>query len=381
MRSTLHVADYGGQCAGVCVNSLVAMDKYPHEDLNTRFVLILADLSPGKEWLNLLSGKDITFYFLEKTVSGVKRVIKIKEIALKSGAVLFQSPFTTFDMEAAFVALTLNIPTVRHIHSDWGSKSGLARKLKDLTKFRLVGRMDVEKILCVSDGVKKNILSCGASDAQCVTMYDGIDTLRFSLLVSSCLKVVLRMLCRITKNSFLFLMFGWSPFTKGVVVVCEAMGNSVSKTNRNIMLLVIWVVNTQAYVHSCLQCTFNFVKVIPPVEKVEDFYSMSDCYISASRTEAFSNAIEVAMASGLAVISSDIEHLKQIYSKCSGCITFESGSPDDLARVLRNVCHASADTRAKCGASNKEFIRANLSVGHWCNSITTLYSDVLGKQR
>lgn len=134
-----------------------------------------------------------------------------------------------------------------------------------------------------------------------------------------------------------FLMFGWSPFVKGVDTVVNAFNSLPQTIKEKVQLTIVHNYNQKNdlekfIIDKCKNISFDLIKC-EPVEDVFSLYNVHDIFISASRSEGFSYSILEALYNGLDVIASDIPGTE--WSKKYGTITFKNES--ELSKIIENI--------------------------------------------
>lgn len=172
-------------------------------------------------------------------------------------------------------------------------------------------------------------------------------------------------------------MFGWDPDRKGVDIAFQASELLQKRGYHNVLLLIVSGENKEDFKSEQINSVTTSVRIIPPQENVSDLFTLADCFLSASRREAFSYAIGEAMAAGLPIVSSDLPHLKSIYGKAKGYFTFKSENPAELAKTQAHLLDLPKTEWDSFSAANKSFIEENLGISKWCKNIIDLYECLL----
>lgn len=192
-----------------------------------------------------------------------------------------------------------------HIHSDFtgGAKASLSTKFKSFFEHKIL-RKDAQYIF-VSE-IERNKFSNGKyiylPNALCL---DRVPCPKFDL--DAFFKEH-----KISKDSTLFLIFGWSPFIKGVDLTVKSFMNSAKDNDR-----LILVHGKDDGYKKCIDFLCdkignndflkdNRIIFIKPEEDIFTLYRLCDVFISSSRSEGFSYSILEALYFNLKVLSSDI---------------------------------------------------------------------------
>lgn len=175
MPTILHVADYGGPYSGNFIASLIALNEELQKNFGLDLALVFSDVARGRQWLKQLDDRQIPYDFIVKEQPHALRLAALKNITKIRKPILIHTHFTSFDIETAFLAYSLKIPLVWHVHGILGNNFSLKRKMKDIIKFKVFARKWVNRIVAVSDGAAQNIIRRGAPSNKVITIYNGID--------------------------------------------------------------------------------------------------------------------------------------------------------------------------------------------------------------
>lgn len=253
----------------------------------------------------------------------------------------------------------------------------MKQQMKDIIKMRIISRRWIGRIVPVSDSVAKFARRRGVSSSKITTVDNGIEMTRLEK-VDKDRRVRLRRRYNISESQRVFLLFGWDPKIKGVDFLAKAAMVLGNYGRTEFLCLVVSGEGNKISISQMIGKN-PYIRVIPPVENVAELYSLADCFVSASRSEAFSYAIGEAMASELPAISSNLSHLVTIYGQAGeGFVTFQNGNVQGLATVLAQVLELSLEKLHRLGESSRRFIEENLAVDKWCEEIVGLYRCLLG---
>ena len=124
-----------------------------------------------------------------------------------------------------------------------------------------------------------------------------------------------------------------------------------------------------------------WIRAIPPIENVAEIYNISDCFVSASRSEGFPYSIGEAMISRLPVVSSNLSHLIRIFGHAGkGFITFKNEDVQDLVINLERILKTSSKEICELGNLNYKYIKENYTIDKWCKKIIDLYNFLINER-
>ena len=373
----LQIADYGAPYSGNFIHSLLYLQQEIAVELDRNMILVLPLRASSRSWMDLIQSRKIPFLFIDERMPLVKRFRMVEKFARRHNAILLHSHFTAFDLDAAFVARRMNIKLIWHLHSKFIRNYTLKQRLKDLIKMKAVATSCVDRLVAVSDSVAADAKLRGFPDSKIMTIHNGIDLTRIHLKQKR-ERVLLRESYDILEDHRVFLLFGWEPRTKGVDLFIEA-AKLLGETGQKKILCLI-VRNGQRMNEGDQMAVDNpWIRFVRPVENVAELYGLSDCFVSASRSEAFSYAIAEAMAAGLPVISSDIPALGFYKQAGEGYISFGTEDVSELANSLNRICESSPAKLVQVGELNQNYVRANLTVDRWCEKVISLYRALLNQ--
>jgi glycosyltransferase involved in cell wall biosynthesis len=116
--------------------------------------------------------------------------------------------------------------------------------------------------------------------------------------------------------------------------------------------------------------------MIPHTPDTAGLLRSIDIFVLTSSTEGASNSVMEAMASGCAVVASNVEGTRDLVRDGSNGFLFEFGNQGDLvAKVLALVDDAAL--RQRVAADSSEWVRANMSVEASVARMTAIYDEYL----
>jgi len=376
MATILHIMDYGGPYSGNFISSLLFLEEKITKELGFNSIFIFSERAKQRPWLNLIQKRKIPIFFIDKKLSLLKRVKNIITIVKDYNVILVHSHFTTFDLDAVFVAKYLKAKVIWHVHSGLFKKITIKQKLKDLIKIRFIANNWIDSVITVSDSVSEIMKQRGVISSKIITINNGIDIKRFSKMDKK-KKVILRRQNNILQNQKVFLLFGWSPYIKGVDLFINASKILWDLGYTNILCFIVYGEKSKDIICKMI-ADIPWIRAIPPIENVAELYNISDCFVSASRSEGFSYSIGEAMISRLLIVSSNLPHLIRIFSLAGkGFITFENEDIQDLVVNLERTLKTSSKEICELGNLNYKYIKENYTVNKWCKKIIDLYNFLL----
>jgi len=287
---------------------------------------------------------------------------------------LMHTHFVKFDIPVVLSSKKTNTHVVWHVHNDLTIKN-TKQKIKDIIKFRILSR-NVEKIICVSEPVRNNLILRGSSAKKTIAIKNGVDIERIDLSLKQIDVKSVKYQFGFAEDDFIITMFGWDPYRKGVDLAIEA-GKILEKENiQHFKILIVGREELRKFVGDSIN--YKWLKLADPVEEVSTFYKLSDVFLSASRSEGLPYSVGEAMVSGLPVISSNIPHVVQNFEKAGdGFVKSENGNANDLAIKIKELISLPESVRKDMGEKNRNFILKNLSVDEWSNQVIEVYKSVL----
>ncbi len=378
-RYVLHVADYSATFYSNFLSSLVRLQVPVERELGLKSAFVFPEAARDGIWVRQFIEAGIEVSFIDRAGSHWDRTRMLRRMARGQRAALYHSHFGTFDADVAYAGLSAGVPVVWHMHSPYPEAGTMRQRLGERAKFGLIARALVDRIIAVSPSVEQSALRHGAPASRFSVVLNAIDVDRAHSL-SDPAREALRERYGIPAGEVVFLLFGWSPWRKGVDVLAEAarlLGPSM--TGRARCLVVAGEANKEEV--RSLAGSAVPIQVIPPVPDVAELYGVADCFVSASRAEGLPYAVGEAMAAGLPVIASDLPPVVEAYGPAgTGFAGFRTADPGDLARRMAEMIHLGLEERRRLGLANATFVRAHFSLERWAHQVVEVYRSVLARR-
>lgn len=123
--------------------------------------------------------------------------------------------------------------------------------------------------------------------------------------------------------------------------------------------------------HNKVSCQFT-----PATRDVEELYRRLSIFVLPSRTEALSNSLMEAMASGCCVIASRVGGSPELVRHGETGLLFDAGNAADLAVQIQRAIH-NADERRAMSQAASQFIRTSFTIERAAQCLTGLYRGLL----
>jgi glycosyltransferase involved in cell wall biosynthesis len=116
----------------------------------------------------------------------------------------------------------------------------------------------------------------------------------------------------------------------------------------------------------------------PATSEVADWMRAIDIFVLPSSSEAFSNALLEAMASGCCPVGSRVGGTPELIAHGERGLLFESGSVEDLAEKLATLIQDER-LRSALAAEAVRFTHSRLSMRHVLENMEEFYAGLLGE--
>ncbi len=378
--SIIHAASFASPYEGNFVASLRALELNCKKE-GWAFVLALPSAASKMGWCARLIAAGCQVRFLPDKASVLRYAWALADLALSSNAALIHTHFSQYDVAAWAASFLLRlrrreVRIVWHAHSDFPVRMTPGRWVKDLLKYRIMGR--TVRIIAVSEHLRRQIIETGFNEAAIQTVQNGIDLDRAVAATRSRAQVFEEF--NIPPDKHLLLLFGWEPIVKGVDVAMDAVERLVGLG----LQVVLGIVGTAALQEFVLRRTDgappSWLHILPPTDNVANLYQAASVFLSASRNEGFPYSIGEAMANRLPLVLSDISGVSWAHES-PGAMFFPSSDSMALAEAIREVLHWSTDEREQHTAANEHLIKTDHAVSAWADRILRLYREILGQSK
>lgn len=371
----LHAADFPAPYGGNFIASLCALSRHCVAR-GWRQVLVLPEAAREKEWCQKLHVDGHEMFFLDERGSRLAWARSLYQLARDEDRAIIHTHFTGYDVSACMAQLMLRAQgtearVVWHAHSDLGEDSSVKRRFKNLLKYRIIGTQAFG--IAASEHVEHQLVTAGFSSDRLKTVPNGIDASRLTVRSRSRAQVLRDF--AIDGDDALLLLFGWDPKLKGVDTALAATEGLLREGFR-VTLGLVGSEALQEYVRQKANGKIpGWVRLLPPVELVGDYYEAAALYISASQREGLPYSVCEAMAYGIPVVLSDIP--AQVFARTSkGAVFFLVGDAAGLKAALRTALGWSTPERAAAIAENKRLIASSYDVAAWARQVVSIYGEV-----
>jgi len=373
----IHAASFASPYGGNFIASLRVLAGTCRKE-GWAFVLALPVAAAKKDWCVQLIAEGWQVLFLPDKASVLRYAWVLADLAWSSNAALIHTHFSLYDVSAWVASCLLRlrrrkVRVVWHAHSDFPVRMTPLRWVKDVLKYRIMGR--TVRIITVSEHLRQQIIVAGINTTAIQTVQNGIDVDRAVLATRPRTQVCKDFKIPLDKN--VLLLFGWEPLVKGVDIAMDACERLVCLG----LPIVLGIVGTAALREFVAKRTNNappsWLYIIPPVENVANLYRTASIFISASRSEGFPYSTGEAMVNQLPVVLSDLPGVSWAH-RTSGAMFFPSGDSAALAAAIREVLNWTAEEREQHTVVNDHLIRTEFAVLAWAEQIMRLYREILG---
>ncbi len=259
----------------------------------------------------------------------------------------------------------LNIPTICTVHMSVGSKKYFVDKVMH-TFFKLV-RGNFKRIDCyvaISQFVKRQLVEIGGvPEDKIVLLYAGVDT------------EIFKPIPREKHNTLEITFVGQIMLEKGIDMLINTV-TELAKT-RDVRLNIVGDGNLKAMLQKKTegQAEINWVGYLNGQSKVAEYYAKSDVVVLPNRwDEAFSYIPLEAMASGTAIIASNVGgNAEAIVDGVTGRL-FDKNNPDELLSILRDT---PMETFWNMGTNGRSHALKHFTLKHFGEKYRRLYDNLV----
>ena len=171
------------------------------------------------------------------------------------------------------------------------------------------------------------------------------------------------------------LIFGSDFMRKGVDLAIKAIQNTILAKECKLLVVTHDEKKARQLIQEQYGGLPKFVKLLPPVQNVEELYQKTFLFLSPSRLEAFCYAAVEASYSGNQVIISDIPG-QNILSAIPGVRTVPSENVQQLRLEIIEAYKHRRDSYEDINAKARKYIDNHFSLEHWADSILRIYDSL-----
>lgn len=377
-KAVVHIADFTTPHAGGFISSLKVLASEAKAK-GYQVVMVFPAAAEKTAWALQLQQNGFALRFLPSQLTLFSLVWHIRSVVYEENSELLHTHFSNYNFPAAIVSV-LSLFTNRkayvvwHFHSDWRTRLTLKRRVKDFILYRLLGRVTFG--IAVSESIREEISGRGMPLQRIKYVPNGFDAERLAGCDKD--KDTLRGELGIPQQTRVFLAFGWEPVTKGVDLLLAAFAQLCNGEKCDkVGLLLIGKEPMLQYVNEWSRGDKpSWLYLAEPRERVAELYTVSDVFISASRSEGFPYSVVEAMASRLPVISSDIPGVAWAKG-VHGVVFFPSCDVTDLATRISEVTSWNSEEWNCNVNANYSFVTEKYSLQTWAKNVLEVYDAIM----
>lgn len=342
------VASYMGPYAANYIHSALFLDQKLRSK-GGEMIHVFPEEVKNMEWLKLFEEINAKVYFVKFKPYSLHNVRAFKKIFKMEKINIIHSHFSEWDITVKIAAP--HIPVVWHERMSV-NVIDKKKRFKNWIKFNIIGLFNTYSI-GISNEVYNQISSI-TRNKRCTVIPDAI---KFERLNNTYKKI---------KNKpYKILLFGWSPIVKGVDIAYKAC-EILNKEETVVELNMVSQVESQQYVKEHFSPLPDWFHVLPPTDEVYRYYDETDAFLSASRSEGFSNAILEAIYCGRPVVLSNIKATRWAL-EFQNTYPYDVESPELLASAVRECMNSYISKESV--RKNKELAIAKYSMDTWANDV------------
>lgn len=352
----LLISSFMAEYKGGYINSIIKLIKKFHEN-NDEIVFIFPKSKTETSWIQELRDLGCKVYFLEYRPYSFNNINFIRKVVKEEKINLIYSDFTGWDNTVKFAKPFM--PAIWHERMRVNDKDTV-KKIYNVIKYRFIGGIKTYPV-GISDDVY-NAVNRLSGRNRASKIYNAAAVERFDLSLPKAENKIKK-----------YLMFSYTPVVKGVDLALDAM-EKLNKDEIKAKLVVVSHGANDEYLKNRYEEIPQWLEIKKPREDVEAYYFECDCFISASRSEGFSQSLMEALYAGMSAIVSDIPGTS--WSKdFKGVTFFKSENADSLySAVSDNQSYAISEEDIEY---NRNKVREEYSVDRWVENVVALHKKIL----
>jgi len=233
--------------------------------------------------------------------------------------------------------------------------------------------MAVKKILCRSEGVKKEFQELGVSAKKIAVVPGGVDTEEY--LFRSPQREKMREELRIDERTLVLGVFSRLVLVKRIERLIQAFG-VLSQSCSDVKLLVAGDGPERSDLKSLAHALRldDRISFLGHREDISRLYSALDIFCLPSKAEGMSNSILEAMATGLPVVASDIPPNRELVEEGRGGYLIDFGQSPSLLEKVEIL--SDEGLRKTMGAYNREKVVSRFSLKSRIEKEFQIYREI-----
>ena len=364
--NVLQLMNYGAPYKGNFIQSLLNLESRLNK-IDIEMIYLFQKETAEKEWAKELLRNGKKIYFLSGILTKDFRFIR--SLVLKHDIKIIHTHFIGGKYNFLLVNVNRTLKKkffiVRHFHNPYKRRNSITEYFKTIV-------VPVDLTIGCSKAVADDyMLKKKDKNERVEYVTNAID---FSRLENY--KVLQKEDLQINKKGYVFLVFGFEYYRKGVDVVINALEELI-KDNIDVYMILSLAANKE-FVEKKIIERFNtipyWIKIVPPIDDIATYYRFSDAFISASRSEGFCYSLVEAAYCGTQIIASDIFAQRDLLIP----YTYQFPSEDflQLKKQMLLAISIKADEKNKRSQEQEKYVIQTFNLDKWSEQIDGIYKSL-----
>lgn len=300
---------------------------------------------------------------IKKSAEKISSIIKEQSIDL-----LYMNNQPSSNLEGVIAAKMSHVPALQH-----------SRIEARLNAFEVrTANQWLSRIICVSEGVKKNLVQQGIEPSRCSVVYNGIDPGTKPLIPPSELKSR----WKVSDHDIVIGTVGSLIKRKRVNDLIEALRMTTAGTDRSVKCFIVGEGPERENLRALVKRMHLEDKVIFPgfQKDAVSYINAMDIFIMTSEKEGFPRVILEAMLMGKPVVASRITGATELINNGENGVLAPLGDAGKFtASIIRLI--ENPELRKTMGENARRHILENYSIEKYVNGVETVFTEILQKDR
>lgn len=358
MKNVLLISDYAAPYKGNFIPSLEAIERHIGE--KNHVVYVFPSVAQEQVWIPAFE-KNHTVVYIDRMFFSKypqwKILAYLRKVCRRYHITTIHTHFVEGNINMWLLRRLSGVQCVANLHNHYkvSGRLGVVRKY--------LFRWTNDVVIGDSASVSESAYAIGVPQRKVVTINNSIDFTR----LDDYTPVEVRQ-----GQEKVVLMFGYPWYRKGVDITVRAIA-LLQKTGTNIRLAIAQsgkVEQTKQGITQTIGEVPAWVTFLPPTDRLADYYSACDVFLSAGREEGLSySPIEAAYCSCGVVCSRIGGNPLDI----PGIGIYDTEDVEALAAALQVQFSLSAEDRRLRNEKQKKYVLANYNVEDWAERVVETY--------